>query len=205
MKYALYILMAAFAALLISVFVMRLSDEETTPPSNDTTSPQTEQTMQLSSSAFAHEGAIPMQYTCDAEEPTNPSLAISNIPEGTESLVLVMDDPDIPAEFKEARGIEAFDHWAVYNIPGDTTEIPEASTIGNEGLNGAEETGYRGPCPPPEYEPTTHRYIFRVYALSGTLNFVTTPTLYDIEEAAKGMMLGSAELIGTYDRSESQE
>jgi len=34
-----------------------------------------------------------------------------------------MDDSDLPKEVKEDRGIEKFDHWALYNIPPETTKI----------------------------------------------------------------------------------
>jgi Raf kinase inhibitor-like YbhB/YbcL family protein len=149
-------------------------------------------TMKLTSSAFEEGGQIPSQYTCDGDRLTPPPLEVSNLPEGTQSLVLVMDDPDIPDSVKESRGIEKFDHWAVYNLPGEEGVI----TDGNTGLNSAGNAEYTGPCPP----DGEHRYIFRVYALSGTLNFIKVPTLDEVETAAKGMMLDSAELIGRYSR-----
>ncbi|MBX2866944.1 YbhB/YbcL family Raf kinase inhibitor-like protein [Candidatus Kaiserbacteria bacterium] len=152
--------------------------------------------MELASPAFEHNGTIPSQYTCDGDRLAPPPLEVSSLPEGTGSLVLVMDDPDIPQEVKDSRGIEKFDHWALYNLPAKEGVI----NGGVSGLNGAGETGYRGPCPPPEYEPTEHRYVFRIYAVSGTLNFIKTPTLDEVETAAKGMMLDSAELIGRYER-----
>lgn len=151
----------------------------------------------LTSPAFEPGGLIPEKYTCDAEN-ISPELRIENAPAGTESFVLVMDDPDIPQSVKESRGIEKFDHWAIYNIPGDTTRIPENMATGTAGLNGAGAPGYTGPCPP----DGEHRYIFRLYALSGTLNFVAAPTLDELEAAAKSMMIESAELVGRYDRNE---
>jgi Raf kinase inhibitor-like YbhB/YbcL family protein len=167
------------------------------PTANQETEEQTMLT--LTSSAFSHNDLIPSQYTCDGEN-MNPPLSISGVPEGTESLVLVMDDPDIPEEIKAARGIEKFNHWAVYNLPIDTKEIPSSAIVGAAGMNSRGESTYTGPCPPTEYEPTEHRYVFRLYALSGTLNFIKTPTLDEIEAAAEGMMLEKAELIGRYSR-----
>lgn len=155
----------------------------------------------LSSTAFESGGAIPSQYTCDGERTMNPPLSISNVPSEAKSLVLVMDDPDIPQVFKDERGIDSFDHWVVYGIPPDTTEIKEGAVVGALGMNGREEAGYTGPCPPPEYEPTTHRYIFKLYALSGTLQFIKAPTKAEVLAAIQGMILDEAELIGTYDRS----
>lgn len=153
----------------------------------------------LISPAFVENGHIPPKYTCDGEN-INPLLQISGVPEGTKSLVLVMDDPDIPEAIKSAQGIEKFNHWALYNIPADTKEIPENSALGMVALNTRGQAAYAGPCPPTEYEPTEHRYVFRLYALSDTLNFSTTPTLDEVEQAAQGIMLEQAELVGRYTR-----
>lgn len=157
-------------------------------------------TLTLTSSAFKDGGAIPLQYTCDGEN-KHPPLSISGVPEGAQSLVLVMDDPDIPQVFKDQRGIDSFDHWVVYALAPDTKEISEGGEVGAQGLNSAGGAEYTGPCPPPEYEPTEHRYIFKLYALSGTLNFITAPTKAEVLSAVAPMVLAEAQLTGTYDRS----
>ncbi len=149
----------------------------------------------LTSPAFEEGSPIPPRFTCDEDNVSVP-LTISGVPEGTESLVLVMDDPDIPQEVKDARGIEKFDHWAVYNIPPETTVIKEGEVIGSLGLNSRGEEGYAGPCPP----DAPHRYFFRLYALSGTLNFIKAPKLDELETAAKGSMIEATTLMGTYNR-----
>ena len=161
--------------------------------------------MALTSSAFGDGELIPSKYTCDGEN-ISPPLSIEGVPEGTESLVLVMDDSDIPEEIKQSRGIEKFDHWAVYNLSADTTELPEnligvPAGLGAWGKNSSGKSVYTGPCPPSEYEPTEHRYIFRLYALSGQLNFIQEPTLDEIEKAAQKLMLEQTELLGRYDRT----
>jgi len=167
--------------------------------SNDVVSMDTN--FKLSSSAFENGGMIPEKYTCDGERLLNPPLQISGVPEGAKSLVLLVNDPDIPQVFKDERGIDAFDHWVVYAIPPETTEIPEGASLGASGLNGAGNSGYTGPCPPTEYEPTTHRYIFKLYALDGTLNFIKEPTLAEVKTAIESMVVAETELVGTYDRS----
>ncbi len=161
---------------------------------------ETPMSLTLTSSAFLNNAGIPSEYTCDGGN-TNPPLTISGVPEGTKSLVLVMDDPDIPEQIKKERGITKFNHWTVYNLPPETEAIAPGAVFHNMGVNGRGTAAYIGPCPPPDMEPLTHRYIFRLYALSGTLNFIKAPTLDDVEEAAKGMMLEKAELIGTYSRA----
>ncbi len=153
----------------------------------------------LTSPVFQTNEFIPSVYTCDGSN-ISPPLTISGAPSETKSFVMVMDDPDIPNEIKESRGIEKFNHWAVYNLPPDTTEIPEGSGLGMKGINGRGEANYTGPCPPTEFEPTTHRYVFRLYALSGSLNFDTAPTLDEVEVAAQAQMLEKTELIGRYSR-----
>ena len=163
---------------------------------------KTQHTMSLTltSPMFSHNESIPAKFTCDGEN-INPPLQIAGIPEETKSLVLVMDDPDIPDEVKDKLNAETFDHWAVYNIPPDTREIPENADVGSPGVNSSGNLGYAGPCPPPQFAPTEHRYIFRLYALPEELQFDAPPTLAELEGAAKAQALASTELVGLYERA----
>ncbi len=159
--------------------------------------PRGTMSLTLTSPVFPDGGSIPQKYSCDGEN-ISPELHIGNVPEGTMSFVLVMDDPDIPISVKQTRGIDTFDHWVVFNIPSGTTIIPEGGLPGaSSGMNTRGTNGYTGPCPPDK----EHRYFFRLYAVSGTLNFITAPTLRDVEVAAKEMSLGSATLTGRYERA----
>ena len=152
--------------------------------------------MELKSDAFDNNGKIPSKYTCDSEN-VNPHLIISNVPEHTETLVLIMDDPDIPDFVKKERGIDVFDHWVVFNIPSETMEIPEDSEPeGVLGNNGAGKTGYIGPCPPDK----EHRYFFKLYALDTELNLPEGSTKKEVEDAMEGHILEKTELIGRYQR-----
>jgi Raf kinase inhibitor-like YbhB/YbcL family protein len=203
MKNAYGLLGVSFIIVFSGVFVL-LSDKAHTPAQNDVPSPVSDnqsETMSLSltSTAFEHNGSIPSLYTCDGEN-ISPPLSISGVSEDAKSLVLVMDDPDIPAEIKAERGIEKFNHFVVYNLPVDTAQIPQGATLETMGTNSTGEGAYRGPCPPREYAPTEHRYIFRLYALSEALTFEETPTLDEVEEAAKKVTIEQAELIGLYER-----
>ncbi len=163
------------------------------------TQDNTQSMLTLTSPVFTDGGKIPSKYTCDAEN-INPELHIGNVPEGTRSLVLVMDDPDIPESVKKERGVDVIDHWVLYNIDPKTTVIPEGSAPGTQGLNTRGETAYRGPCPPDR----EHRYFFRLYALSGTLNFIKTPTLKEVEDAAQGTILEQTTFMGRYERIQTQ-
>lgn len=159
---------------------------------NDTTS----MTLTLTAPAFEHNTSIPSQYTCDGEN-KNPRLEISGVPEGTKSLALIMDDPDIPDSVKESRGIDVFDHWVLFNLPADAAVIEEASTPpGTEGANSAGGSEYTGPCPP----DGEHRYFFKLYALDTELDLPAGASKADVEAAMTGNIIEQTELVGLYER-----
>lgn len=151
--------------------------------------------MKLSSPAFKHGEPIPKKYTCDGEN-MNPPLVISDVPEGTQSLVLIVDDPDAPGK--------TWVHWVIYNINPEIREIPEnavKAALGDNGKNDFGKIGYGGPCPPP---PTgSHTYKFKLYALDIkiTKKFAIPPSKQQIESDIKGNLLATAELDGEYQRS----
>jgi Raf kinase inhibitor-like YbhB/YbcL family protein len=155
--------------------------------------------MQLTSSAFEHNGLIPACYTCNGVN-MSPPLAWNNAPEGTESFVLICDDPDVP----KTAPVGIWDHWILYNIPAKTCSLGEnIQTLPEgtqEGLNTWGETGYGGPCPPDR----EHRYFFKLYALDTTLRFTQTPRKEDIEQAMKGHVLAETVLIGRYNQPHNE-
>jgi len=155
--------------------------------------------MKITSPAFTHNEAIPSQYTCDGQD-TSPALEWSDLPEGTKSLVLIVDDPDAP-DPKAPKMIWV--HWVLYNIPPSATGLPQAVKSQDlpegtkEGVNDWKRTGYGGPCPP----IGRHRYFHKLYALDVVLPDLGKATKKVIEKAMEGHMLGEAEMIGTYKRS----
>jgi Raf kinase inhibitor-like YbhB/YbcL family protein len=163
--------------------------------------------MHLISPSFALEATIPLQNTCDSAN-ISPEFMIDGVPEGAKSLVLIMDDPDVP---KQLRPDGVFDHWVVFNLSKDTRHIPEnvygypnrdRGIGGVMGLNGRGEAKYTGPCPPTNYQPTTHRYIFKLYAIDlPSLEFSKVPTKREVLAAIEGHVLATAEYVGVYDRS----
>jgi Raf kinase inhibitor-like YbhB/YbcL family protein len=143
-----YTLLGFSLLLIIGIAIYAFNWGFTNTEDTETIVPQSmASTLTLRSSAFEQGGTIPSKFTCDGEE-VNPTLSISGVPEGTKSLALIMDDPDIPKVFKEQRGIDSFDHWTLFNISPETKEIAEGSTVGVVGKNGAGESAYIGPCPP---------------------------------------------------------
>jgi len=51
--------------------------------------------IKLRSPAFEDGGMIPGKYTCDGDD-VSPHLNWENIPDGTQSIAIIMDDPDAP-------------------------------------------------------------------------------------------------------------
>ncbi|MBK0404070.1 YbhB/YbcL family Raf kinase inhibitor-like protein [Adhaeribacter sp. BT258] len=140
----------------------------------------------LSSAAFLDGQHIPEKYTCDGEN-SNPQLEVGNIPEGTQSLALIMEDPDAP------NG--TFTHWLIWDMPVLHT-IMENEAPGIQGKNDFGENKYGGPCPP----DGTHRYYFRLYALSQQLNLPETTSKEELLSAIEPVKLAKAELMGKYNR-----
>ncbi len=99
--------------------------------------------MKISSSAFSEGGSIPAKYTCDAQNPPNPPLTFAGVPATAKSLVLIMEDPDVPKTMIPS-GI--FVHWIVSDIATSSRGFAEGQ--GPAGTNGMGETGDVGPCPP---------------------------------------------------------
>jgi hypothetical protein len=151
----------------------------------------------LSSTAFAPNGLIPSRYTCDGED-LNPPLSIGGTPSDTLSLALIVEDPDVPRQLKPDG---TFLHWLVYNIPPAVTEILEGTHIGAQGLNSSGTRGYIGPCPPPQYEPREHRYLFTLYALDTTLNLPEGATKAEVLAAMQDHVIAETHLTGLYRRN----
>ena len=153
----------------------------------------------LTSTAFAHGGEIPSQYTCDGPD-ISPPLAWDGVPDGSRSLALIVDDPDAP---DPAAPQTVWVHWILYNMPPATVALAEGVPAASlppdtkEGLNDWEAPGYRGPCPP----IGRHRYFHKLYALDDEFPDLQSPTKADLEDAMAGHVLASAELVGTYERS----
>lgn len=148
--------------------------------------------MKLTSSAFSENESIPSVYTCDGKN-LSPELSIDGVPAAAKSLVLLMNDPDVPTSIKPDGN---YDHWVMYNIEADTKVIKEGSFAGTLGNNGAGKPGYIGPCPPDR----EHRYFFKLFALDKKLGFAEGKTRTEILSAIEGHVIESTELVGLYNR-----
>lgn len=144
--------------------------------------------MKLESSAFKAHQPIPKKYTCEGED-ISPPLSFIDIPKGTKSLAIIVDDPDAP------RG--TFDHWIAWNLPASTKLLSEKAEVPKQGKNHFDDTRYRGPCPP---HGNPHRYFFKAYALDTLIDLPNGISKKQLEDAMEGHILGKAELVGTYQR-----
>lgn len=150
-----------------------------------------EATMKLHSPAFENEAAIPAKYTCEGDN-ISPQLQWQGAPEQVRSYALIVDDPDAP--------VGTFTHWVLFDIPATVTGLPENSTReGVSGLNDFNKSGYGGPCPPSGDKP--HRYFFRLHALDAErLGLSQGASRKQVEDAMKGHVVATTELMGTYQR-----
>jgi len=154
--------------------------------------------MELTSPNFENQAEIPKKHTCDGND-ISPALQWSNVPAGTKSIALIVDDPDAP---DPANPKMTWVHWVLYNIPITANALPEGIAEKNlpegtlNGLNDWKKTGYGGPCPP----IGTHRYFHKLYALDVVLPDLKNPAKKDLENAMTGHILEKAELVGLYHR-----
>jgi Raf kinase inhibitor-like YbhB/YbcL family protein len=152
--------------------------------------------MKLSSPAFMHEEEIPARFTCEGED-CSPPLEWADVPEGTKSFALVVDDPDAP---DPAAPKQVFVHWVLFDLPANKRALSQGLSEGlppeaGVGRNDWGKATYGGPCPP----IGRHRYVHKLYALDTVLG-LEHPTKAELEQSMRGHILAKAELIGTYEK-----
>jgi Raf kinase inhibitor-like YbhB/YbcL family protein len=148
-------------------------------------------TITVTSSTFAAGAAMPTRYTCSGDD-VSPPLSWSGTPSGARSLALTVIDPDAPGR--------PFTHWVVFNMAPATKQLPEGGPLpagSVEGRNDFGSMGYRGPCPPPG---SPHHYHVKVYGLDATLALRAGASEQALEDAMKGHVVASGELVGTFKR-----
>jgi Raf kinase inhibitor-like YbhB/YbcL family protein len=148
---------------------------------------------QLTSSAFSDGQPIPTKYTVDGDD-VSPPLEWHDVPEGTRSFALVVEDPDAPSGM--------FRHWALYNINNDADHLTEGHGNREEALTGVNDfgdRGYGGPAPPRGHG--IHHYHFKLAALDvENIDVPTNAKVQEIWSLAKDHIIEVAELTGTYER-----
>ncbi len=150
--------------------------------------------MEVLSSAFDDGAMIPKKYTCDDID-ISPPLKWSMVPDGTKTFAIICDDPDAP--------MGTWVHWVLFNLPANINElsedVPPLEILPNgakQGRNDFGKIGYGGPCPP----GGTHRYYFKIYALSEELKADAGITKSELLKAMEGHILSEGQLMGRYKR-----
>lgn len=148
--------------------------------------------MQITSPAFEESTMLPKAYTCDGQG-VNPPLVFSEIPDDAKSLALVVEDPDAPNR--------TYTHWLLYNMLPNTNEIAEGSVpeTGLQGKTSSGKPGYVAACPP----SGSHRYIFTLFALDILLPEDESYDNRSFQYATQGHIVGTASLMGMYQRGAS--
>ena len=131
---------------------------------------------------------FPPIYTCDGDD-INPRILVSDVPPETKTLALIIDDPD-------ATNGGTWLHWLMWNIP--VGDIDENSAPGVQGNNSWGKPNYGGPCPP----SGKHRYVFKVFALSASLDLPEGSSLEEFFAAIDGKVVEKEELVTFYQRRE---
>lgn len=156
----------------------------------------------LSSPAFANGGRLPPRFTADGEG-VSPPLLWGKLPEGTESLALIVEDPDAPAPAPLVHAI-------VWGISPEERRLAEGAIRpdGNGGSDGQDVgrnsyffEGWLPPDPPTGHGE--HHYAFQLFALAGVADPGGTPRRAALVRVMAGRVLAAGLLTGTYSRGEA--
>lgn len=157
--------------------------------------------IELSSPAFADGARLPVRFTADGEG-ISPPLLWGEVPEGTASLALIVEDPDAPA-------LNPLVHALVWNLPADERRLaegaiardgagaPDGRDVGRNSFFGE---GWLPPDPPTGHG--SHDYVFQLFALGEALDIGSNPGRSGLMRALVGRVLGAGMLVGTYSRGE---
>ena len=157
--------------------------------------------IELSSPAFGHGVRLPARFTADGEG-ISPPLIWGDVPDGTASLALIIEDPDAPFPNPLVHGL-------LWKLPADTRRLEEGALKDGGGVGDGRDAGRNsyfseGWLPP---DPPTghgrHDYVFQLFALSETPEVKHHPGRSDVADALTGHVLGIGILIGTYSRSDA--
>ena len=158
--------------------------------------------IRISSTAFADGQAIPKAHTGDGQD-LSPPLTWDSLPENTQELALICDDPDAPTA-------EPWVHWVLYKVPPTVPELPAGLSAssrldapisalqGRNSWSSGRTMGYRGPAPPPGHG--VHHYRFQLFALDCELALRPGVDKRTLLQALQGHILSQATLVGTYQR-----
>jgi Raf kinase inhibitor-like YbhB/YbcL family protein len=187
--------------LIAAPFVLAQTEAQAPPPA-----PTTPLTMTVE--GFSDGGTIPLKYTAAAPglargDGISPAITWKNVPAGTRGFVLNMHDVDSV----QKKGAEDQVHWFVWNIPADSTGLPEGVPKGGQLPDGTYQTSTSGPFYRPAGGRVTalpHHYIFELYALDTKIDMKPAAdpfeTRAEVLRGIEGHVLGKAVYVGVFRR-----
>jgi Raf kinase inhibitor-like YbhB/YbcL family protein len=153
------------------------------------------QTIVVESPAFTDGTAMPERFTADGEG-RSPPLRWANLPRGTRSIALIVEDVDSPTPIPLVHAITA-------HLPALLTELEEGAL--NEhaggpllGKNSFLRAGWLPPDPPPGHGP--HHYVFQVFALDHDPELGPSFGRTALAKLLAEHTLARGALVGTYTR-----
>ncbi len=126
------------------------------------------QVMTLTSTAWPDGGQIPVKHSQVGDE-VSPPLAWSNVPDNTQSFVLIVHDVDAAI----GNGTDDVLHWMLWNIPGTSRALPENVPQGSQLPDGTRQISASGPYyrgPGALASGPAHHYVFELFALDMTID-----------------------------------
>lgn len=159
--------------------------------------------MKIISLDFEEGYEIPKKFGYNFDN-INPRFEIVEIPRNTESLAIIMDDPDAMA----AVG-KVWVHWLICNIDptinlNSNSKIMIESNYGMINLNKKNSSilgkndfgkiGYGGPSPPDK----CHMYFFKIFALDSKLTLSEGYSIIELETAMKNHIIQKEQIIGKF-------
>lgn len=152
----------------------------------------------LSISGFADGGMIPAKYA--GQGAVSPAITWTGGAPNTQSYVLILHDPDPVLQGSATNDVL---HWAVYNIPGTATGLPEHMPAGDlpdgtkqiAGITG--QKAYFGPGPPAGHG--AHHYTFEIWGLNAKLDLPENATRQQLMEAMNGKVISKGVYIGMFE------
>ena len=156
--------------------------------------------LSVTAGSFDAETEIPVAHAAEGHN-ASPALEWGEAPEGTQSFVVIVDDPD-------AAEPKPFVHWVLFDIPGELTgireglgtdpvlQVPEGA---KQGVNSRGQIGYMGPRPP--LGDPAHHYHFQVFALDiPELPVNPGAKREEVLAAMDDHVLAEGEIVGLYSR-----
>ena len=164
-------------------------------------------------------GRLDRAHSCERND-TSPQISWEGVPEGAESLALVMEDPTSDTLSLTIDVLWA--HWVLYSIPPNVTELEAGQAAGEtlengarQGTNDYERVQYNGPCPIPslvfpnvggggrrQSRPNMiaedRPYYFKLYALDRMVDLALGADRDTLLETIDGHILAAGELAVPY-------